>query len=187
MAYTQKPGRGNDKKTGRGISPMLMGGSPMYQEKKKDPYSGKTRAQLGQEIEDFGAENKRRVASEMIAKSDSTSAAGNAMKLDKTLSKKMAGRIGNEAANKTRAEKKIPKVTRGRSVPLGAAYSDPKNDDAYWRDSALDRDFPTSLLRAYGKSPVNQVSKEAFKKPAMTSTTTGPKASKKAPMKMKKC
>lgn len=187
MAYTQKPGRGNDKKTGRGLSPMLMGGSPMYQEKKKDPYSGKTRAQLGQEIEDFGAENKRRVASEMIAKSDSTSAASNAMRLDKTLSKKMAGRIGNEAANKTRTEKKIPKVIRGKSVESGAVVNDPKNQDAYWRSSTLDRDFPTNLLTAYAKSPVKQVSKGAFKKPAMTSTTTGPKASKKAPMKMKKC
>jgi len=31
MAYKQTPGRGNGKKTGAGISPMLMSGSAMYQ------------------------------------------------------------------------------------------------------------------------------------------------------------
>ena len=34
MAYKQTPGRGNSTKTGSGISPTLMGGSPM---KQKDP------------------------------------------------------------------------------------------------------------------------------------------------------
>jgi hypothetical protein len=34
MAYKQTPGRGNGMKTGRGISPTLMGGSAMYQTKK---------------------------------------------------------------------------------------------------------------------------------------------------------
>ena len=212
MAYKQTPGRGNSKKTGSGISPMLMGGSPMYQEKKKDPYSGKTFRELGSEIENFAAENKKRIASEMIAKSDSTSAANNAMKLDKTLSKKMAGRIGNEAANKTRSEKKIPRVNRGKYTDGG--YMTPsKFGDTYDRQGQLERDFPTSLVTAFRKaSPTRQMSKlKSSKSPAkqvskmpapsessprvkrekaaqtMERTKDIPKASKKAPMKMKKC
>lgn len=41
-------------------------------------------------------------------------------------------------------------------------------------------------VKAKPKGPM-QVSKGAFKKPTMTSTKTGPKASKKAPTKMKNC
>jgi hypothetical protein len=146
---------------------MLMGGSPMYQEKKKDPYSGKTFRELGSEIENFAAENKKRIASEMVAKSDSTSAANNAMKLDKTLSKKMAGRIGNEAANKTRSEKKIPRVNRGKYTDGG--YMTPsKFGDTYDRQGQLERDFPTSLVTAFRKaSPTRQMSKlKSGKSPA---------------------
>lgn len=167
MAYTQKPGRGNSKKTGGGLSPMLMGGSPMYQEKKKDPYSGKTRAELGNEIEKIGAENLRRVGAERIAKSDSTSAADNARKLDKTLSKKMAARIGNEAANKTRTEKKIPRVNRGKYTD-GSYMVPSKFGDTYTRAGQLERDFPTGLITAYRKStPTKQMSKlKSGKSPA---------------------
>lgn len=205
MAYTQKPGRGNSMKTGSGISPMLMGSSPMKQEKKKDPYSGKTRAELGNEIESFAAENKRRVGAERIAKSDSTSAANNAMKLDKTLSKKMAGRIGNEAANKTRGSQKIPKVNRGKYTD-GSYMAPSKFGDVYTREGQLERDFGVDLLKAYRKAPAKQMSKlksgkspakQVSKMPAEKSTKDSmsknkdmvkePKASKKAPMKMKKC
>jgi hypothetical protein len=184
MAYKQTPGRGNGMKTGGGISPALMYNSPMKQQKKKDPYSGKTWGELGSEIENFATENKNRIASEMIAKSDSTSAANNAMKLDKTLSKKMAARIGNEAANKTRSEKKIPRVNRGKYTDGWPGMDIPsKYGDAYSRAGQLERDFPTGLLTAYRKaSPAKQVSKGAFKKPEMTSTTVKPKASK-TPMK----
>ena len=47
MAYKQSPGRQMMPKTGAGIPPVLMCGSPMKQEKKKDPYTGKTRTELG--------------------------------------------------------------------------------------------------------------------------------------------
>lgn len=202
MAYTQKPGRGNSKKTGGGLSPMLMGGSPMYQEKKKDPYSGKTRAELGNEIEKIGAENSRRVGAERIAKSDSISAANNAKILDKSLSKEKLGRIGNEAANKTRSEQKIPRVNRGKYTD-GSYMAPSKLGDVYTRSGKLEKDFDPKLLKAYRKSPANQMSKlKSGKSPAkqvskmptkkVSATITadikkGPKADKKAPMKMKKC
>lgn len=215
MAYKQTPGRGNGKKTGGGLSPMLMSGSAMYQ--KKDPYSGKNFRELGGEIENFAAENKKRIASEMIAKSDSTSAADNARKLDKTLSKKMAARIGNEAANKTRSEKKIPRVNRGKYTD-GDYMTPSKLGDTYDRAGKLEKDFPKELIKAYrkstpakqmsklksSKSPAKQVSKMPAERPSKDkeSTNTGlsprvkrekateiarPKADKKAPMKMKKC
>ena len=167
MAYKQTPGRGNSSKTGAGLSPMLMGGSPMYQQKKKDPYSGKSWGELGSEIENFASENKKRVASEMIAKSDSTSAANNAMKLDKTLSKKMAARVGNEAANKTRSEKKIPRVNRGKYTD-GSYMAPSKLGDTYTRSGKLEKDFDTALIKAYRKAtPAKQMSKlKSGKSPA---------------------
>lgn len=70
-----KPGRGNMAKTGAGIPPTLMCGSPMKQEKKKDPYSGKTRQELGNAINDWSDKNKERVAAEMVAKTDSSNVA----------------------------------------------------------------------------------------------------------------
>jgi hypothetical protein len=192
MAYKQTPGRDMMSKTGSGIPQVLMSGSPMEQQKKKDPYSGKTRTELNAEIEKFGGENLRRVAAERVAKSDSTSAANNAMKLDAKLSEKMAARIGNEAGNVTRTSQNIPKVIRGTAVESGGVKNDPKNPDAYWRAATLDRDYPIDLLTAFHKSgsPTRQMAKGAFKKPAMTSTTTEPKAAKTPPakqMKKKKC
>jgi hypothetical protein len=179
MAFKLDPGRGNRMKTGAGISPVLMTGSPMHQQKKTDPYTGKSWSELGTEIENFASENQRRLASERIAKNDSTSAANNALKIDPKLSKKMAARIGNEAGNKTRTEKKIPVVKRGKEVEYGSAYSDPKNPDAYFRNSQLERDFPTSLLRAYVKAtPARQMSKGAVDKTAMVPADKKPKASK---------
>jgi hypothetical protein len=154
MAYKQSPGRMAMPKTGRGISPTLMCGSPMKQQKKKDPHSGKTRQQLNDEINNFGIENQRRVAAEAVAKSDSSAVASRAMKLDKTLSKKMAARKGNEAANKTRSKEKIPQVQRGSYANRGTGPNVGVKDtrDVYIREGQLDRDFPTSLVNAWAKS-----------------------------------
>ena len=154
MAYKQSPGRKAMPKTGRGISPTLMCGSPMKQEKKKDPYSGRTKQQLSDEINNFGAENMRRLAAETTAKSDSAAVASRAMKLDKTLSKKMAARKGNEAANETRKREKIPQVQRGGYANRGTGTNTGVKDtrDVYMRDGQLDRDFPTSLVNAWAKS-----------------------------------
>ena len=153
MAYKQSPGRQAMPKTGRGLSPALMCGSPMKQQKKKDPYSGQTKQQLDEEMNNFGAENVRRLAAEAKAKSDSSSVATRAMKIDPTLSKKMAARKGNEAANETRKKEKIPQVLRGAEPqhgnPGGVKFEQP---DMYSRNGQLDRDFPLSLVKAWSKS-----------------------------------
>ena len=146
------PGRGNMAKTGASIPPTLMSGSPMKQEKKKDPYSGKTRQELGNAINDWSDKNKERVAAEMVAKSDSSSAAANAKMLDKSLTSKSLARIGNEAANKTRVNKNIPVVDRGRSVSSGGVLNDPNNPDTYSRRGQLEKDLPGNLTSAWLRS-----------------------------------
>lgn len=148
-----KPGRGNMAKTGAGVPPTLMCGSPMKQEKKKDPYSGKTRQELGGLINDWSDKNKERVAAEMVAKSDSSAAANNAKMLDKSLTKKALARIGNEAANKTRKQRNIPQVTRGAEPqhgnPGGVKFKQP---DMYSRDGKLEYDLPGNLTGAWLRS-----------------------------------
>lgn len=147
MAYKQSPGRQAMPKTGRGISPTLMSESPM---KQKNPRTGMTKAGAGKEIDEVFSENTRRVAAEAVAKSDSTSAANSARLLDKNLSKKMAARIGNEAANKTRSKEKIPQVSRGTisqsGHPGGVKFKQP---DVYSRDGQLEKDVKRSTVRTY--------------------------------------
>lgn len=147
MAYKQSPGRQTMPKTGRGLSPTLMCGSPM---KQKDPKTGMTKAEARKEMEEVSAENTRRVAAEAVAKSDSTSAANSARLLDKNLSKKMAARIGNEAANKTRSKEKIPQVSRGTRPqsgnPGGVKFKQP---DIYSRDGQLEKDAKRSTVKTY--------------------------------------
>lgn len=147
MAYKQSPGRQAMPKTGRGISPTLMSESPM---KQKNPRTGMTKAGAGKEIDEVFSENMRRVAAEAVAKSDSTSAANSARLLDKNLSKKMAARIGNEAANKTRSKEKIPQVSRGTisqsGHPGGVKFKQP---DVYSRDGQLEKDVKRSTVRTY--------------------------------------
>ena len=152
MAYKQSPGRSSMPKTGRGISPTLMScsgkkGSPM---KQKDPSTGMTKAGARKEIDEVSSENMRRVAAEAVAKSDSSSVASRAMKLDKTLSKKMAARKGNEAANKRRKAEKIPQVSRGTRPqsgnPGGVKFKQP---DVYSRDGQLEKDVKRSTINTY--------------------------------------
>jgi hypothetical protein len=152
MAYKQKPGRGSMPKTGRSVPPTLMSGckSPM---KQKDPKTGMTKAEAGKEIENVLAENARRVAVEALAKSDSSAVASRAMTLDKTLSKKMAARKGNEAANKRRKQENLPLVTRGQQpqsgLPGGVKF---KRPDIYSRDGQLEKDPKRSTVMTYRNS-----------------------------------
>jgi hypothetical protein len=152
MAYKQKPGRGSMPKTGRSVPPTLMSGgkSPI---KQKDPKTGMTKAKAGKEIENVLGENARRVAVEALAKSDSSAVASRAMTLDKTLSKKMAARKGNEAANKRRKQENLPLVTRGQQpqggLPGGVKF---KRPDIYSRDGQLEKDPKRSTVTAYRNS-----------------------------------
>lgn len=149
MAYKQSPGRQSMPKTGRGISPTLMCGSPM---KQKDPKTGMTKGQARKEIDDVFSENARRVAAEAVAKSDSTSAADNARLLDKNLSKKMAARKGNEAANTRRKQENIPQVVRGNEPqsgnPGGVKFKKP---DTYTRAGKLEKDVKKKTVETYRK------------------------------------
>jgi hypothetical protein len=153
MAYKQSPGRMAMPKTGRGISPVMMSscGSPAKQQ--KDPKTGMTKDKARKEIDAVFSENTRRVAAEAVAKSDSTSAANNARMLDKGLSKKMAARIGNEAANKRRKAEKIPQVSRGTRPqsgnPGGVKFKQP---DVYSRDGKLEKDAKRSTVDTYRNS-----------------------------------
>lgn len=149
MAYKQTPGRQSMPKTGRGLSPNLMCGSPM---KQTDPKTGRkmTKSDARNEIDNVFSENKRRVAAEAVAKSDSTSVADKARLLDPNLSKKMAARKGNEAANKRRVKENIPTVSRGQQPqsgnPGGVKF---KKADVYSRDEKLEKDVKKSTVKTY--------------------------------------
>jgi hypothetical protein len=149
MAFKQNAGRSAMPKTGRGISPALMSGSPV---KQTDPISGRkmSKKEAGEEIDKVFSENSRRVAAEAVAKSDSTSAANKARVLDPKMSKKMAARKGNEAANKRRKAEKIPQVSRGtrpqHGNPGGVKFKKP---DTYSRDGKLEEDPKRSTVKAY--------------------------------------
>lgn len=137
--FKMKPGRGNMPKTGNGLPPTLMCGSPM---KQTDPKTGMTKEKAREKIEKTFSENARRVAAEAVAKSDSTAAAKGAMVLGK--SKKMAGRIGNKAANETRKKENIPSVIQGH-------YTSGNKADAYWRAGNLESDVSEKVAKAYRK------------------------------------
>jgi hypothetical protein len=95
MAYTQKPGRGNNAKTGNGLP------SPFKQE---DKYSGFGKdLSKGNPYEKWDTNNpsfKTRAYSEKSAKLDSIATAKKAM--DFGIGKREAGKMGNIVANETR-------------------------------------------------------------------------------------
>jgi hypothetical protein len=165
MAYKQTPGRGNGKKTGGGLSPMLMGGSPMYQ--KKDP---KVEAALSK-VRQAEEAAKKRASIKKLSERDRSIEVGAAMdsieasnKAGDFFTKRQRAQIGNKAANKTR-KKSGSSVTVTKTEVTGKKGKEDK----------------------YTQTPVKQMSKLGVKKTSMTASASAPKASKKAPMKMKKC
>ena len=151
IPFKMKPGRGNMPKTGRGIPPTLMCGSPTKQTDPKSGKTPKTKAEAREEIDNIFSENTRRVAAEAIAKSDSTTAAKGAMLIGK--SKKESARIGNAAANITRAKQNIPNVGRYQQVsngnPGGVSFPKP---DYYHREGKLEKDPKRSTVMTYRNS-----------------------------------
>ena len=137
MGFKQAPGRSAFPKTGKGLSPNLMCGSPM---KQTDPRSGITKSAAGKVIDKTFSENSKKVAAEALAQSDSTSTAKAALVLGK--SKKMAGRAGNLAANETRKKNNVPTVIQGR-------YTSGSQGDAYWRTAKVEKDVPNKVAKAY--------------------------------------
>ena len=147
--FKMKPGRGNMPKTGRGISPTLMSKSPM---KQKDPKTRMTKGEAQEEINKVFSENSRRVAAEAVSKTDSISAADRARILDPKMSKKMAARIGNEAANKRRKQENIPTVTRATEAGSSGSIhgvKTKKKANIYYRNGQLEKDPKKSTVVTY--------------------------------------
>lgn len=206
MAYKQTPGRGNGKKTGGGLSPMLMGGSPMYQKKRESGVTPERIENARKAVKSYKSNNKlseRDLQIEGAAAMDSIIARKDAGDIYNT--KRELAKIGNKAANKTRKESGATTTVKKTEVVGKKGY-----EDKYTRTPAKQM----SKLKS-GKSPAKQVSKTpTFKAggkratdtmernrsgieptsrkpegrtPDVNGTAPRPKADKKAPMKMKKC
>jgi hypothetical protein len=202
MAYKQTPGRGNGKKTGAGISPMLMSGSAMYQTGDVE----KTGYGMVKE-----KENKAKVNADPKAQAERDAKMGikrnfatNELTPVITDHKfDIAGSFAREIDTKGNVVKEVKLGLGGAQSPQALELKKKVEQ----RNSRLraDRSNTAEVLNAFGGgtpteklsekqkqtlinstrarvSPANQMSKGAFKKPAMTSTTTKPKASK-TPMK----
>lgn len=117
MAYTQKPGRGNNAKTGYGVP------TPFKQE---DKYSGFGKdLSKGNAYEKWDTNNpnyKFREYSDRQAKQDSSAVASKAIKFG--IGKREAGKMGSEAANAVRTNMGNAdlKVTV-KTVPGGEEYN----------------------------------------------------------------
>lgn len=158
MAYKQTPGRGNGIKTGSGISSALLQKNTAIEKAKSLEDSAK------KAVKSYASNKKltgRDLAIETAAASDSISASKKAGDL---FTKRQRAQIGNKAANETR-KANDSKVTVKKTEIVGKKGYEDK----------------------YTKSPAKQMSKLGAKKTSMTASASAPKASKKAPMKMKKC
>jgi hypothetical protein len=202
MAYKQTPGRGNGKKTGAGISPMLMSGSAMYQ---TGPVE---KTGYGMMKEKAG---RARVAADPKAQAERDAKVGikrnfatNELTLVITDHKfDVAGSFAREIDTKGNVVKEVKLGFGGADSPSARKLK----AEVEKRNSRVreDRSHTAEVLNAFGGgtpteklsekqkqtlinsarakvSPANQMSKGAFKKPATTSTPAKPKASK-TPMK----
>lgn len=206
MAYKQTPGRGNGKKTGGGLSPMLMGGSPMYQKKRESGVTPERIELAKKAVKSYKSNKKlseRDLQIEGAAAMDSIIARKDA---GDTYTKRDLAKIGNKAAERTRKESGATTTVKRKEVVGKKGY-----EDKYTRTPVKQM----SKLKS-GKSPAKQVSKMPTDKlardkrptdtmernrggaepvlrkpggrtPDVNGTAPRPKASKKAPMKMKKC
>lgn len=175
MAYKQTPGRGNGMKTGSGLSSALL------QTKKRESGVTPERTEAAQKAVKSYKSNRglseRDLQIEGAAAIDSIIARRDA---GDTYSKRELAKIGNKAANRTRKESGATTTVKKTQVEGKKGF-----EDKYARTPAKQM----SKLKS-GKSPAKQVSKMPAKKVSATITTErtmAPKASKKAPMKMKKC
>ena len=206
MAYKQTPGRGNGMKTGSGLSSALLQKLGKKEQAAVDK-AKKEEERVDRAVNTYSSTKKMKgqdLQIERAAAYDSIAASDKARNLNFT--KKEAGKIGNKAANETR------KINDGatRVTRTGSGYSG--KPDTYKRVSVTPARQMSKLKS--GKSPAKQVSKMPTNKardsrptdtmernrggaePAsspkgrnleMNGTKAMPKASKKAPMKMKKC
>jgi hypothetical protein len=202
MAYKQTPGRGNGKKTGAGISPMLMSGSAMYQTGpvEKTGYGmmkeKEGRAKVAADPKSQAERDAKMGIKRNFATNELTPVITD-HKFD------VAGSFAREIDTKGSVVKEVTLGLGGADSPSARKLK----AEVEKRNSRLreNRSNTAEVLNAFGGgtpteklsekqkqalinstrakvSPANQMSKGAFKKPATTSTTAKPKASK-TPMK----
>ena len=121
MAYKQSPGRQMMPKTGAGIPPVLMCGSPMKQEKEIEK-SKKTSETAKRAVESFKSNKKlgkKDYDIELAAAGDSITARNKAfVDSEGSAGKTMLDEISNKAANKTRSvNESSVTVEKGKQDP----------------------------------------------------------------------
>lgn len=196
--FKMTPGRGNMPKTGRGISPALMSKSPMYQigDVEKTGYGmmkekeGKAKVKAdpkGQAMRDKeGGMTRNFATNELKANAyEKKYLAGGEGQADRIIDG--AGKVISEskgthpnARKKLKAEfdraKLITDTQRANKTEVLNAFGGgtPTEKLSDKQKQALINSTRAKLSEA----PAKQMSKGAFKKPAMTSTASKPKASK---------
>lgn len=133
MAYKQTPGRGNGTKTGAGISPTLMSGSPM---KQTDPKKM----------------TLRELSIERGAKNDSIEASN---KAGDVFTKRQKAAIGNKAANITRKINDAPTTVVKTQVEGKKGF-----EDKYTRTPAKQM-AKKSPMKQMDKMPMKQMKKKS--------------------------
>jgi hypothetical protein len=182
MAYKQAPGRGNGMKTGGGISSALLQ-KFTPKEKAAIEKAKKEEERVDRATSKYASIKKlkgQELNIERAAAYDSIAASDKARDLN--FSKKEAAKIGNKSANETR------KINDGATRVKRTEGKFAGEPDKYERVKVTPAKQMSKLKS--GKSPAKQMAKMPAKKVSATITTErtiGPKASKKAPMKMKKC
>lgn len=211
MAYKQTPGRGNSKKTGAGISPMLMGGSAMYQTKKpvakKEEgfgdkvigYVKKAEKALTGSSPSGGRMGSTRQEKISVGDYSMDITGPNAFKVNKKtgspakqtkkpVAKKKEEGFGDKVIGYV---KKAEKALTGSS-PSGGNRTGTKQEKISVGDYSMDITGPNAFkVNKKTGSPAKQVSKGAVKKTTVVTADKKPKASK-TPMKQmsklkKKC
>jgi len=129
MAFNQKPGRQSFSKTGHGLPSPLTQQNPLT-------------AQDVRNLNDWSDENRRRIALESTAKTDSVSSYNKNMM--EGHSKKYSAKMGNQAANVTREKGGASdmKVYKGTTNPGSKNMDTSAGGDVYFRPGSVEKDAP---------------------------------------------
>lgn len=211
MAFKQEPGRSPFLKTGRGISPTLMSGSAMYQQKQGTDIELTVEYEKGKKkmAENRADPNKKKDYEKMtgISIDAPTGTATPNLPMHKVV---RAGSFLREVDSKGGVVNEVPwnsmSSTGGDAAERLTRSVSNRNADVTSRQTRnaklyntlgggtpadkLDEEGKQTLVKLgkatvvpaqQKKPPMKQMSKEAVKKTKMTSTVTASKASKKTP------
>ena len=186
MAYTQKPGRGNNAKTGHGVP------APFKQEDKYGAF-GKDLSK-GNPYDKWDTNNpnyKNRVFTESTAKLDSIGVAKKA--IDFGITKREAQKMGNVAANAVRTNRGQSDLNvTVKTVPGGEEYSQKAKPGINPRTGAKVKVVSPVKMKVSKKTAydIKEASNQKLKPSARKNYAKNAQAAmkdKKAPAKMKKC